>query len=774
MKKIRLISSIVILAVVGLSIYLTVSSLNATLTQSEREKIILLPSYTYQFEVHEEVKSCSEDCHSQLLNSKWKKIEKDFIPKDRENIFKLSIQLLPEINLIERPLAILFSYLDVEEVAIWSKDGHLGDFRGGAGVKEFIKSPLKLTAKDKTLEYIFVTKGADKNLYLFNTLIFLGESSALTNIFFHTEREKVTTPLLYIMLSFTFVIIFLLFQFLSKKEELYWKKGILALFSSLSIFLTSYLSLEFIDHSYVYYYFILLRLSWSLVFICVFADIAKIHTKNTIRNIYILHGLFFFIVTIIQLMPNPEGHSFKIVNSFFLVFPVLTSLYIVGSKLRKSISGQKKGVYLTYIMTILFTLLIFSLVIVTLQDFTKLYYYDFFVLIFLAINSILEFRLNEKTIEKQREQLISSAQDKAISFTAKSMAHDLRKPLSQISSILENIETYQKSPELLKKISKQINANISHSEMMLSSLLDFSKEGAIELSTHSSQQIIEEAIDLVSIENKSVEISIENDSKSSLNCNAPRIIRVIANIIQNALEIESTSKIFINISDIGKKTRFEITNIGSYIEKENREKIFNNFYSKGKPNGTGLGLASCKKTIQLHGNNIWVDSNKENNSTSFFFELDSDLNKEIESKTDEVLKTYSSDQRIDIITCNDDLLTNLNLKTTFEIAIKENFSDLNYSLHSYTSGEELLKNIDKHSNSLLLCDYNLNLQGGKLNGLEVLEIIKESGRKFDDYLMTNWEFDSDINVRTLSARFLKEDCISLIESHLFFLGQRNH
>lgn len=778
MKNFRFIISIAVLICVAVGVYLTVSSLNATLTLGEKDNVFLLPKYSYQISKNKNVNECNKDCYHKLIDSNWEEIERDKIPSDEQAIYRIEIDILPEIHLLEGPLALLLSYFDIESISLWTKDGGMRNYKGGASVKEFIKLPINLHKDTKSISLILVTKKTNGNLLFFNSLIFLGETTSLTNIYFHNEREKVTTPLLYIMLSITFIVIFILFQFLSKKEDLYWKKGMLALASSFSIFLTSYLPLNILDQTYLLYFFLILRLTWSLLFIYIFIDIAKIYSNKLNRTVLTLHTLLFVIITAIQLLPTPETESIKFTLPTLLLTPIILSFTIVLRKLVGFIKSNSKGIYLSYICVTLGLLLVGAITIVASNNLTFIYYYDFFVLLFLALNSILEFRLNEKTIDNQREKLISAAQDSAISFTAKSMAHDLRKPLAQISSILENLSTYKNDEDLLKTITKQMNKNIAHSELLLSSLLDFSKEGEIEKDSNCPKSLIKESLSLLDeeIKSKSIEVSLNFNHNTNIICNKPRITRVITNIIQNAIEIEETTRIVISTINKDNKVIFAVQNNGSYIESDKIEKIFDNFYSSGKPNGTGLGLASCKKTLALHGNKIWAASNKRLLETTFSFELDSEVNKDIKNEKEEIKsKPNTTPTLLRVISCNDDPLSNLNIETTFKATIKESYENLEIEYYSFTTGEELLDSIDTlPKGAILLCDYNLSNLGGKLDGLDVLKQIEEARTDIDIYLMTSWDFDQAPDVRVLSSKFLKEDCEKLIESHLFFLDQRTH
>ncbi|PIK15609.1 hybrid sensor histidine kinase/response regulator [Halobacteriovorax sp. JY17] len=774
MKNIRIISSLIIILFVGCAVYLTLSSLNSTISSSDKKNIILIPNYALKIEKSLTEKSCRLNCFEKLNHSKeWENIEKNSTTTSSENIYKVTIQLSSELNFLTGPLALMLAYYDFEEIDIWTKGGRRGSYQGGASVKDFIKIPIDLKDYSNELSLILITKSTSRNLLFFNSLVFLGGTSSLTNVLFHTEREKVTTPLLYIMLSITFIVIFLLFQFLSKKEDLYWKQVVLALLSSVSIFLTSYLPLSFIDQNNIFYYFIILRTVWSLTFIYIFLDIAKLKSSIFKISTIFFHLLLLCVVTYFQLKTTPENETFRLSFSTLVILPVLVSLISVLVKIKNSRKQKKKGVYLSYLSGILSLLLLSGITLISTSDLSMIYYFDFFVLLLLSFNSILEFRLNEKTIEKQREQLISLAQDSAISFTAKAMAHDLRKPLSQISSILENILIYKEDPKLLTDVSHQMNRNIAHSERLLSSLLDFSKEGSIEMSLCSPRELINESILILrdELDSRNITLNLNFLHRSKVLCNSSKIERVITNIIQNAVEISTTDKVIIETTQLEEDILFKITNTGSFIEEDDRKKVFENFYSKGKSNGTGLGLASCKKNLELHNKNIWVESDRAKNETTFFFQLEAgkDLDTEKERKD---FPTDNTTKEIIVLSCNDDLLTNINLETTFTRVIEQSFQGISLTFQSFATGEELLERVNSYPSALLLCDYDLHERGGILNGLEVIEVIEREYKGIEAYLMTGWDFSEKLDVKYLSSRFLREDCVDLIRSHLSFLDQR--
>ncbi len=69
--------------------------------------------------------------------------------------------------------------------------------------------------------------------------------------------------------------------------------------------------------------------------------------------------------------------------------------------------------------------------------------------------------------------------------------------------------------------------------------------------------------------------------------------------------------------------QFAISDTGRGIPQEDLDKVFDPFYrvplqSSDRTPGTGLGLALAKSLVELHGGDIWVESELEKGSTFYF------------------------------------------------------------------------------------------------------------------------------------------------------------
>ena len=128
------------------------------------------------------------------------------------------------------------------------------------------------------------------------------------------------------------------------------------------------------------------------------------------------------------------------------------------------------------------------------------------------------------------------------------------------------------------------------------------------------------------IEEKKAKIHYENLPEGVV-ANPTKIKQVLQNLIVNAIKFhkpEETPEVYIYCTEQEKDWLFEVRDNGIGINEEFYEKIFLLFkklHTRHEFQGTGIGLALCKKIVEQHNGRIWVES-EEGKGTSFFFTIE--------------------------------------------------------------------------------------------------------------------------------------------------------
>jgi light-regulated signal transduction histidine kinase (bacteriophytochrome) len=102
-----------------------------------------------------------------------------------------------------------------------------------------------------------------------------------------------------------------------------------------------------------------------------------------------------------------------------------------------------------------------------------------------------------------------------------------------------------------------------------------------------------------------------------------QIRQLLQNLISNAIKFhgDKPPKIHISAKESGKEWLFSVSDNGIGIDTEHLEKIFNVFnrlHTREEYEGTGIGLAICKRIINRHEGRIWVESEEGKGSTFYF------------------------------------------------------------------------------------------------------------------------------------------------------------
>lgn len=208
-------------------------------------------------------------------------------------------------------------------------------------------------------------------------------------------------------------------------------------------------------------------------------------------------------------------------------------------------------------------------------------------------------------------------------------AHDLKEPLRAISNFIYFIENEldnsNNSNNLILNYLNLIKKNILKLRKLINDLLQLASltMQRPDFSLINLNLAVSEAKDLLAanIANTDVEIIVEN--LPDIRASKIKIQSLIQNLISNSIKYKSKDKlkIIIGYEDLGDKWKFHIKDNGIGIDYGNLSKIFDPFekYLPTKDHeGAGLGLYICKKIIDEHNGEIWVESEKEKGSTFYF------------------------------------------------------------------------------------------------------------------------------------------------------------
>src|SRR6185369_213353 len=102
---------------------------------------------------------------------------------------------------------------------------------------------------------------------------------------------------------------------------------------------------------------------------------------------------------------------------------------------------------------------------------------------------------------------------------------------------------------------------------------------------------------------------------------------VMQNLIANGIKFrrpEQPPVITVEARDRGRVWQFTVTDNGIGIEADYADRIFVIFqrlHPKSAYPGTGIGLAMCRKIVEFHGGQIWLDTSYTNGGSRFHFTL---------------------------------------------------------------------------------------------------------------------------------------------------------
>ena len=245
-----------------------------------------------------------------------------------------------------------------------------------------------------------------------------------------------------------------------------------------------------------------------------------------------------------------------------------------------------------------------------------------------VIGTFIDVTKNKKTEEELK---MKSEEFENFAYMA---SHDLKNPLTSMISGLSLLSEFKDlKPEELNGITTELLNSAHRMNDLIDALLEIVQLDNVR--THEREEI----------DCGSVLAELKNDLKdlidrknATIECNGlPNIVAykapfriLLQNLVSNAIkyskkDVKPIVKIF--AESHANYWLFKCMDNGIGINKNHIDKIFEIFHRSPetkKIQGTGIGLASCKKIINMHNGNLWVNS-EEGKGSTFYFTISKEL-----------------------------------------------------------------------------------------------------------------------------------------------------
>ena len=207
-------------------------------------------------------------------------------------------------------------------------------------------------------------------------------------------------------------------------------------------------------------------------------------------------------------------------------------------------------------------------------------------------------------------------------------SHDLQEPLRTISSFTQLLKKrYEnKLDEDADEFIDYIVDGANRMQIMIKALLDYSRVNtrSIEFKPSNFEEILDQTLNSLKIAIDESEAIITIDSLPTLMADDKQMIQLFQNLISNAIKFRKENenvKIYISCKKVSNNYIFSVSDNGIGIELQFKDRIFEVFqrlHTRDEYSGTGIGLAICKKIVERHGGQIWVESEYGEGSTFYF------------------------------------------------------------------------------------------------------------------------------------------------------------
>lgn len=221
---------------------------------------------------------------------------------------------------------------------------------------------------------------------------------------------------------------------------------------------------------------------------------------------------------------------------------------------------------------------------------------------------------------KLYERMLANERLTVIGSLAAGIAHEIRNPLASIKTFIQMLPEKYSQSDFKERFHTIVGSEIERLSNITADLLTFARPSAPKLDTVSMDQLMDKVRTLLAnqLRKKQVELTWDLSLLPSIQADPQQIFQVFLNTVLNAIHASREKgqiKVYGEIKDHvpghpdGRDMYMLITveDLGTGIKRKDLVNLFQPFFTT-KTEGTGLGLATCKRILEAHRGEITIES----------------------------------------------------------------------------------------------------------------------------------------------------------------------
>jgi two-component system, NtrC family, sensor histidine kinase HydH len=223
-------------------------------------------------------------------------------------------------------------------------------------------------------------------------------------------------------------------------------------------------------------------------------------------------------------------------------------------------------------------------------------------------------------VRRLQQEVERSRRLAALGNLAAGVAHEIRNPLSSIKGFATYFKERLEDNPMDQDNAKTMIQEVERLDRVIGQLLEFARPSNLKTKPVRLYDLVNHTLKLIEGDARAKGVQVISKVSSKLpeiRLDPDRMSQVLLNLYLNsihAMDHGGIMEVAVLRNETKKRTRITISDNGSGIKDEDKERIFDPYFTT-KPDGTGLGLAIVHKIMEAHRGDIKVNSSPELGTT---------------------------------------------------------------------------------------------------------------------------------------------------------------